>query len=177
MDSSASTKAKRDNFKKGISQEDNRRRREEVSIKLRKEKKEESFAKRRNICAPVAPVEGGAAEPAPVSAEAGSLQALFQGLHSQSIEEVIRCVRSFRKLLSVEQNPPVRECVALGVLPIFVACLYKQESTELQFEAAWALTNIASTDYTRAVVENNAVPPLVQLLASHSPDIREQCAW
>lgn len=46
-----------------------------------------------------------------------------------------------------------------------------------QFEAAWALTNIASTCKTDAVVQHGAVPPLVRNLRHHNQDLREQCAW
>ena len=48
---------------------------------------------------------------------------------------------------------------------------------ELQFEAAWALTNIASTQYTKVIVDAGVPALMVKLLRSINPDIREQCIW
>jgi importin subunit alpha-1 len=83
----------------------------------------------------------------------------------------------FRKMLSVETNPPVNEVLACGVLPALVQMLQLSDKPKVQFEAAWALTNIASTSETKAIVDADAVQYLTQLLCSADAEVREQCAW
>ena len=91
-------------------------------------------------------------------------------------EEIHQAVIGFRKMLSVERNPPVRQVIEANMLTKFVQLL-SHEDKSIQFEAAWALTNVASTEYTRTVAEHGAIPYLVQLLLSESADVREQSAW
>lgn len=159
-------------LKKGVNTEDSRRRRGDTAIQLRKQQKEEGLAKRRNIMVNNFVSDQSSGETTP-----GKFSELMQKLSSQDVATMTEGIRGFRKALSVECNPPVQECIDVGAVPVFVRYLGFDENTELQFEAAWALTNIASTDRTQVVVDHDAIPHLVRQLMSGSADVREQCAW
>lgn len=88
-------------------------------------------------------------------------------------------IQSARKLLSSDRNPPIDELIACDMLPTLVNCLDNNHDSNLQFEAAWALTNIASGSQmqTMQVVKANAVPKFIQLLSSQYQNVCEQAVW
>ncbi|TGZ85154.1 ARM repeat-containing protein [Ascodesmis nigricans] len=157
-----------------------RRRREEAQVEIRRQKREENLAKRRNMAA-TSPAPGAVDSDDEGTNESQlneDLPAMCEGVFSDSIDAQIQATTKFRKLLSKERNPPIEKVIECGVVTRFVEFL-RSPHTLVQFEAAWALTNIASgsADQTQVVIEAGAVPIFVELLSSHEPDVREQAVW
>jgi importin subunit alpha-1 len=111
-----------------------------------------------------------------------ALQAIFEDDRKTQIE----AVRTIRQALSVAKNPPIQKVIdsnerkTVKRIVSFLSGEDSVHSVELQWEAAWALTNIASGNsrHTQAVVDAGVIEPLVHLiLNSRAEDVFDQCAW
>ncbi|XP_052783657.1 importin subunit alpha-4-like [Mya arenaria] len=164
---------------KGKDAEEMRRRRTEVTVEIRKNKRDESMLKRRNV--PLAPDSTDSEDNEKPTQQ--SLETIVLNAHSKEPAVQLSAVQAARKLLSSDRNPPIDDLIASGILPVLVECLSKEDTDptrpSLQFEAAWALTNIASgtSAQTRAVVDAGAVPLFLKLLHSPQQNIQEQAVW
>jgi len=161
-------------LKKTIDADESRRKRGENNIELRKTAREEQLQKRR------VPMTPQIVDPRDTSGTPtlSSIPALLQDVASTDGARQLHGTKQFRKLLSIQDNPPIQPVIESGVLPRLLDFL-KSNNPVLQFEAAWALTNVASgnRDQTKCVIDLGAIPIFVQLLMSPNKDVREQAVW
>ncbi|KAH9605948.1 hypothetical protein KSS87_012923 [Heliosperma pusillum] len=200
----ARAEVRRNKYKVAVDADEGRRRREDNMVEIRKNKREESLLKKRRegfqtpqqpfpihssstldrkefkvflngktlinrLCGTLCQEE----------ASLESLPNLVAGVYSDNNQMQLEATMQFRKLLSIERSPPIEEVIQAGVVPRFVEFLQREDFPQLQFEAAWALTNIASgtSENTKVVIDHGAVPIFAKLLASPSDDVREQAVW
>lgn len=113
------------------------------------------------------------------------LQKMRRALQSAQPEERLLAARQCRGLLASAESEGapvevIQDIISAGIVPILVRALGDASSAELQFEAAWSLTNIASgnTSQTQAVVKSGALPEFIRLLRdSDSRELRDQAIW
>ncbi|TIA87619.1 hypothetical protein E3P81_03855 [Wallemia ichthyophaga] len=177
-------------------QDELRRRREEQQVEIRRQKREESVAKRRNFNVSNGPDSDDEFVATEIDTKVGGfgwlhpetlaykyqlaeeLPIMIQNVFSDDYQAQLESTQRFRKLLSKERNPPIEKVIECNVVPRFVEFLSSPHGM-IQFEAAWALTNIASgtSQHTQVVIQAGAVPYFIQLLSSPVLDVKEQAVW
>jgi len=167
------SKSRNANFKKGICSDDARRGRNESAYEIRKSKREDKLAKRRQ-------------KPTTSSNEVrqqsnpSSNNVWVQKLNNnQSPPLVLEACTHFRKQLSLEKDPPIQEIINLGIVPRLMQLCTFQGHPNIQYEAAWALTNVASgtKEQTKVVIDNHGIEVFVQLLSAQDVKVSEQAIW
>jgi Importin beta binding domain len=109
-------------MKAGVDSESCRRRRGDTATSISKSKREEGLAKRRNLKIAIAEeaIVAGS-PPKPAASTVSDLPRLANGMLVANT--ALASVVAVRKLLSVEDNPPVAEVIQCGMVPILIAAL------------------------------------------------------
>lgn len=183
----------------GLNSKELRKRREQDSVQLRRQKRDDVLSKRRtmnsiedeqdmnsemtvNNSSTAAFGTIGSLDQ-PNGSDGGDLcitHEILEALRQNDNEQaLIESAQRVRKILSKEPQPPFDEVIQSGLLPRLVELLDRYDNTTIQFEVAWILTNICSgtSEQTQTVVNHGAVPKLVELLNSPDMRVREQAVW
>jgi len=165
---------------KGKDMDDFRRRRNNDSVEIRKAKKDDHLTKKRQIgdLNLISPLKENNQQN--VNVPMLSIEEITSILSKPSSDdETFKAVQSTRRLLSREKNPPIDKVIKAGLVPSLIQLLQYEQNTGIQFEAAWAVTNIASgtSEQTRTVVEAGCVQNFLKLLSSNQQQVCEQAVW
>jgi len=95
-----------------------RRRRVEGNVELRKNKREETLQKRRNLPSLEAD-DNDIEEPIQMS----NLNEIVNNSTNTNPAVRLEAIQAARKLLSSDKNPPIDSLIQSGIMPILVECL------------------------------------------------------
>jgi len=168
----------------GLDAKELRRRREEDSVQLRKQKRDDVLSKRRTLAPASMKDDMNDDEDSTGvrsdSAEYPVTREMVEGLkQDENLQLLIENAQKVRKILSKEPQPPIDEVIQSGVIPRFAELLKRNDCAILQFEVAWVLTNVASgsSQQTKTIVDSGAANTFIELLDSSHPEVREQAVW
>jgi len=174
-------------FQAGLKTDELRRHRQDESLQLRRANRENRLQRKRQTLANRTRDYGDNDSNGPQKHQerlkrSEMLQHLpqyVQGCYSDHPATQFECTQRIRKLLSIEREPPISQVISSGVVTRLIQFLHFDHMPRLQFEAAWALTNIASgtAENTAVVIRHGAVPIFVKLLESKSDEVKEQAVW
>lgn len=104
-------------FKKATDLDDQRKRREDARVTLRTKQRDEMLQKKRM----------GSGTMTAEEQSADQIPKLLQMVHSEDAAAQFNATLQFRKLLSIENNPPIDQVIASGVVPKLVEFLHRYE--------------------------------------------------
>nr|CAD2140607.1 unnamed protein product [Meloidogyne enterolobii] len=184
-----STENKAKLYKNAGKPDDLRRRRTETSVELRKQKGDDAMMKRRNLTVDLNESYNSASdtEEQPKDKQVQqsperklmTIEEAAAILQAQpTIEQIRDAFEAVRRTLSRSADPPIDHIIQSGFPLALVQALSVQDE-KVQFEAAWAITNIVSGNsrQTAAMVDAGVITPLLHIISISSLKLAEQALW
>lgn len=161
---------------------DMKKRREDNNFSVRKNKRQEQLKKKRQIgnMGPMGHIQEPRMSPHEIAQALNNLPTTVAALQSQIQSERYAACVALRKLLSIEKNPPIDQVIQSGAIAPLVVVLNSDPDPNNQFEAAWALTNVASgtTEQTQILLRNKGAEAFIGKINPNAPSlVKEQAVW
>uniref|UniRef100_A0A1X7TZR6 IBB domain-containing protein n=1 Tax=Amphimedon queenslandica TaxID=400682 RepID=A0A1X7TZR6_AMPQE len=162
---------------KGLDAEELRRRRETEEIQLRKSKRDEEFSKRRNISTMSESPFGVSGEQR--FFEDTPLEIIARSVYSDNIDEQYQAISHIRKLISVEEDPPISDVIRIGVVPKLIQNLDHSLPPAIQAQCCWTLSNFCrgKTPPPNDAIVFKCLPFLPQLIYCEEAEILSDVCW
>lgn len=157
----------RNKFKSGLDGKLLKSKRMEVTVQLRKQKREEQVQSKRRI-----------------DQDSKTTDADLQRLpeYAKEIKSGIynfETIRNVRYLCNKEKNPPLDEIVKADIIQDLIKICTMKQHSDLHVESLWILTNIASGQScnVQLLLEHNVLPVCVETIKSTDLEIKDQTIW
>jgi len=167
-------------YKNSGKPEDLRRRRIETSVELRRQRQQDEMMKRRQIDLDLNSSDSSIDRELYVASSVTSLEdAISMIANNPTIDQIRMSFEFIRRLLSRNKDPPIDQIISSGLLVALVNGIEGIKDESIQFEAAWAITNIlsGSSEQTAAAINAGAIRSLFSLFQSGSLKLVEQAVW
>lgn len=169
--------ARRKTFKKGVDNDDARRRREDETVQLRKANRDAQLMKKRMMQDETENDSENQPPPNVTPSKTGMADAVAL-MAAPTTDGPTRhaLAMDLRKKLARVEAAPLQEAIDAGAVPVCTSFL-RSDDPKLQFEASWILTNIASGDSNQTAAVVSAVGEFIHCLQHSAIDVQEQVIW
>lgn len=162
-------------FSIAANEENAKKTKEKSGVELRKNKREEIASKYRNL--ETAPSWVILNNHYPETYTIEELPQILESFQAPDNNSLLYIAQAIRKLLCNKEKNYVSDVCNTVVLQHLPSWLSREDHSQLQYEAAWICTNIASSEQCDLLTKIEAIGPLVNLLRSSRQEIRGLSAW
>ena len=101
---------------------------------------------------------------------------LVDSIFSKDVQKQHMGVIGLRRILSIEESPPIQPVIDMNLVPRLIEFMQKEELPHLQLESVWALTNVASgtKQQTQEIINKGGISLIVKILYSKHPEVAFQ---
>jgi len=117
--------------------------------------------------------------PSPSEEVLEDFPAILKSMDKGGDTDLVAAATGLRKMLANARNPPIQQAVDYGLVPALLVWMQRTDLPKLQYQACWAVINIASGshDHVTALVSKGIIPVAYTMLTSDREKVREHAVW